>query len=269
MTDHAAVLHRAQREVREVASFQGDDALDLAEAYAVQHRLVQLRIADGEHLTGLKLGFTNRAKMRQMGVDQVIGGQLTTGMSVADGGTVDAATLIHPKVEPEVVFRLARDLEPGFPVQGLSAAVDGIAAGLEVIDSRYLDFRFTHPDVVADNASAAAYTVGAWVRPDAALERALGNLGVVLQIDGRDVDTGSTSAILDNPWRALRAAVFHAKRYGIALHAGDVILAGAATASHSLAPGSSARAIISQIGSATLHVSAPHPAEARAAEATA
>lgn len=255
MTDHAAVLHRAQRDAVEVDAFAGADALTLEDAYTAQQRLIDLRLADGEHVTGLKLGFTNPAKMRQMGVDTVIGGQLTSVMAVGDGGTLDATQFIHPRVEPELVFRLGCDITPAYSLHRLLTAVDGIAVGLEVIDSRYRDFKFGLADVVADNASAAAYSIGPWMVPHPGLEQAIGNLGVVLEIDGSDVDTGSTSAILDNPWRALRAAVLHAERHGIPLRAGQVILAGAATAAHPFPPGSTARATMSRLGSVTLKMS--------------
>lgn len=252
MTDHATILHTAQRTAVATAQFGGPDLLDLAGAYRVQRRLIDLRAGDGEHVTGLKLGFTSRAKMRQMGVDQLIAGQLTSAMEAADGGSVRHTALVHPRVEPELVFRLGRDITPELDPQSLANAVDGVAVGLEVIDSRYTDFRFSLPDVVADNASAAHYALGLWQQP----EQSLANLGVLLEIDGRIVETGSTAAILGDPWRALRSAVSHAEQYGIALTAGQVILDGAATSAHPFPAGSVARATMSRLGSATLRMSA-------------
>ncbi|MGF3056550.1 2-keto-4-pentenoate hydratase [Microbacterium sp. YY-01] len=255
MTNHARILHDAQRGTTEVDAFTHDDTLDLAAAYRVQQQLIELRLAEGEQATGLKLGFTNPAKMRQMGVNHIIAGRITTGMAHADGATVSPAQFIHPRVEPELCFRLARDIAPDENLAAISNAIDGIAVGIEVIDSRYRDFRFTLSDVVADNASASAYAIGPWITPTPALEHSLSNLGVILQIDGVDIDTGSTAAILDNPWRALHAAVIHAREHGIPLRAKDVILAGAATAAHPWHPGTSVRATISQLGSVTLHMS--------------
>ena len=49
---------------------------------------------------------------------------------------------------------------PGVTASQALAAVDRVYAGAEVIDSRYRDFRFTLPDVVADNASSGAFVVG-------------------------------------------------------------------------------------------------------------
>ena len=144
-----------------------DLSLDLAGAYRIQEDVTQRRVAAGERLTGFKLGFTSRAKMAQMGVDEVIGGRLTSTLQYADGDIIDPATLIHPRIEPEVVFRLGRDVDDDESVESAVAAVDAVAAGLEVIDSRYADFQFSLADVVADNASAAGYAVGPWHRPPA------------------------------------------------------------------------------------------------------
>ena len=58
-------------------------------AYAVQAALVQRRLTAGERLVGLKMGLTSKAKMAQMGVDEVIWGRLTDAMRVPDGGSVD------------------------------------------------------------------------------------------------------------------------------------------------------------------------------------
>ena len=127
-----------------VPQLTAEPALDLAAAYAVQHAVSRAPVARGERPTGVKLGFTSRAKMVQMGVDEVIGGRLTDAMAVADGGVVDLGRLIHPRIEPEVAFRLGRDVDPDERVRvARVAAVDAVAPALEIIDSRYADFRFS------------------------------------------------------------------------------------------------------------------------------
>ncbi|MFV2089006.1 4-oxalocrotonate decarboxylase, partial [Micromonospora sp. LOL_021] len=84
---------------------------------------------------------------------------------------------------------------------------------------------FSLPDVIADNTSAALYVVGPW-QP---VPNNVDNLGVLLDIDGRTVQTGSTAAILGDPRRALAAGIALADRHGPALRAGWIFLAGAAT----------------------------------------
>ncbi|MEO3973483.1 fumarylacetoacetate hydrolase family protein [Streptomyces sp. CAU 1734] len=217
----------------------GSGLTETAEAYAVQDALLARRLARGERLTGVKLGFTSLAKMRQMGVSDLIHGRLTDRMEIADGGVYDLSGLIHPRVEPEVAFLLGATLRPGGDP---AAAVAAVAPALEIIDSRYDGFRFSLPEVIADNTSAAAYAVGPWRGPGA--PDGLDNLGVLLELDGRPVQTGSTAAILGHPLRALAAAA----RLAGPLEAGTVILAGAATAAVPLPPGTHVRATIGGLG---------------------
>ncbi|MFI7005531.1 2-keto-4-pentenoate hydratase [Streptomyces sp. NPDC050145] len=206
------------------------------DAYAVQDALVARKLARGERVTGFKLGFTSLAKMRQMGVSDLIHGRITDAMAVADGGRCDIARLIHPRVEPEVAFLLGATLRPGADPM---AAVAAVAPALEVIDSRYDGFRFSLPEVIADNTSAARYAVGPWAAP-----RDLDNLGVLLELDGRPAQAGSTAAILGHPLRALASAA----RLAGELPSGTVILAGAATAAVPLPPDTHVRAVVAGLG---------------------
>ncbi|MFI6820069.1 2-keto-4-pentenoate hydratase [Micromonospora sp. NPDC050187] len=222
--------------------------VDVDTAYAVQEELVGRRLNRGERLVGLKMGLTSRAKMAQVGVDEIIWGRLTDAMHIDDGGTVRVGEFIHPRAEPEVAFLLDRLPEPGEPVTDFASAVRAVAPAVEIIDSRYRDFTFSLPDVIADNCSAAAYVVGAWQPvPDG-----LDNLGVLLEVDGRVVQTGSTAAILGDPRRALTEGVRLAGRYGVRMRAGWVFLAGAATAAVPLKPGAHVRAVVESLGTASL-----------------
>ena len=69
-----------------------------------------------------------------------------------------------------------------------------------MLDSRYTDYRFTMPDVVADNASAGRYVVGAPVSPDGIDLRLV---GVVLEHNGEVVATASGAASLGHPAAAV------------------------------------------------------------------
>jgi 2-oxo-3-hexenedioate decarboxylase len=225
-------------------------ATDVTAAYGVQEALVARRIARGARQVGWKLGFTSLAKMAQMGVSDVIVGRLTSDMQVADGESVDLGRFIHPKVEPEIAYRLSRDVDPDAPVAEFAAAVDAVAPALEIIDSRYLDFRFTLADVVADNTSAAGFVIGAWVQLETAGE--LGGRSVSLLVDGAVAETGSTDAILGHPLEALPALASMTRQLGLQLRAGQVVLAGAATAAVPLTPGAVVEGQVEGLGSVTV-----------------
>ena len=59
---------------------------------------------------------------------------------------------IRPRIEPELAFRLGRDLPAGASLDEAWAAIDAIAPAIEIVDSRYRDFQFCMTDVAADNA---------------------------------------------------------------------------------------------------------------------
>jgi 2-oxo-3-hexenedioate decarboxylase len=226
--------------------------LDLAEAYAAQQLLVELRQARGESVVGAKLGFTSTAKMIQMGVDSIIAGRLTDRMRVPNAGTLDEPSLIHPRIEPEVAFRLGRDVNLMDPAEELLDSVDAVAPALEVIDSRYAGFAFDLPRVVADNTSAVAFTIGPWSPLTGALSRVLDNLAVTLTLDGLPAAFGSSADILGDPLRVLTDLKSMAGEYGFELRKGFVILAGAATAAVEFPPGVTVEARVAGLGRAIL-----------------
>lgn len=247
----AVLLDQAMREAQAVDRLTASTELSLDDAYAIQRKSIALRLGRGEIPAGVKMGFTSRSKMRQMGVDEMIWGRLTDGMRIEDGGEVSLDRYIHPRVEPEIAFvmkrRVAGDVSPAEAM----AAVDAVCPAIELIDSRYRDFKFTHADVVADNCSSAGFVLGAW-----ALPRAVDNLGVVLEIDGRAAKIGSTAAILGDPARALAAAIRLGTGDGVPVEAGTVIMAGAATEAVHLRPGCHVRLRMQDLGRAGFTASA-------------
>lgn len=238
--DLAVRLDDAARQGHLVSMLSESEAdLSVDDAYAIQETGLDLRMARGEKLCGLKMGLTSLAKMRQMGVDTPIHGYLTDAMLRPDGAHVDLSSLGQPRVEPEVAFILSNDLRgPVTPAQAM-AAVGGVCAALEILDSRYKDFKFSLVDVVADNASSARFVLGSkLVRPDA-LD--VGCLGMVMEIDGKVVEIGSSAAIYDHPARSLAKLATMLAARGRHLTAGTIVLTGGATAAHAIQPGSRVR----------------------------
>ena len=163
--EYAKLLDDAARNAREVTQFDPEGKLSLDEAYAIQASSIQRRVERGERRVGVKMGFTSRAKMVQMGLSDVIWGRLTAGMQIEEGSPIDFSRFVHPRVEPEIAFVLKRPLEGDVTGPQALAAVEAIAPALEIIDSRYKDFKFTLPEVIADNASSSGFVIGAMARP--------------------------------------------------------------------------------------------------------
>jgi 2-oxo-3-hexenedioate decarboxylase len=228
------------------------EPISVDEAYAVQTLSMARRYARGERRIGMKMGMTSRAKMAQMGLEDMIWGRLTDAMLVEDGGRIDFAAFVHPRVEPEIAFLLGAPLGETVTPMAARAALAGVAPALEIIDSRYENFKFSLTDVIADNSSSSAFVTGAWADPSTDLA----NLGMVLEIDGEPRQIGSTAAILGNPIRSLVAAARLCARAGEPLQAGDIIMAGGATAAEALAPGQHVRLEVQRLGRTDFHVRA-------------
>ncbi|WP_321390256.1 2-keto-4-pentenoate hydratase [Emcibacter sp.] len=231
---------------------QAGSELTLEQAYEVQALSLKRRYERGEVPLGIKMGFTSRAKMVQMGLDEMIWGRLTDKMLIEDGGEIDLEDYVHPRVEPEIAFLMKRDLSGKVsPLQALEA-VEAIAPAIEIIDSRYKAFKFNLPDVVADNTSSSSLVVGQWARPDMEIS----NLGMVMEFDGKTVEIGSSAAILGHPVRALAGASALLAEQGLALKAGWILMAGGATAAVPLMPGINVRLSVQNLGRVNFSVKA-------------
>ncbi|KAF1685108.1 4-oxalocrotonate decarboxylase [Pseudoxanthomonas broegbernensis] len=232
------------------ATPQLEQAISLEQAYAIQKLSIERRLARGERRIGIKMGFTSRAKMVQMGVSDMIWGRLTSAMLVEDGAAIRLRDYVHPRVEPEVAFLIARPLAGRVTAPQALAAVEAVAPALEIIDSRYRDFRFSLTDVVADNSSSSGFVVGPWRSPATDLD----NLGLVMSFDGRPQAFGSTAAILGHPLRSLVAAARVVAEAGERLEPGDIVLAGGATAASALIAGTHVSLEAEALGRCGFHV---------------
>jgi 2-oxo-3-hexenedioate decarboxylase len=226
------------------------EPLTLDEAYDVQARLLARRYRRGERAIGIKMGFTSRAKMAQMGVNDLIWGRLTDRMLHASGDTIPRRAFVHPRAEPEIAFRLKSPLSGRVDAATALAAVAAVAPAVEIIDSRYRDFRFSLTDVVADNSSSSALVIGSWVEPTVDLAA----LAMQLVIDGEVRQRGSSAAILGHPLESLVNAARLVAERGETLRAGDIVMAGAATAAEPLSPGLEVRADVEKLGSVSFRV---------------
>ena len=221
--------------------------LDVDTGYRIQDETLRRRLARGESLVGVKLGLTSKAKQERMGVDQPLVAWLTDAMVLQPGDPVPQGALIHPRVEPEIVFVMRERLEgPGVTAEQALAAVGEVLAGAEVIDSRYRNFRFTAADVVADNASSGAYVVApAGLAPtdlDLVAEE------VLVEVDGEVVDKATGAAVLGHPAEALALAVNELARRGLAIEAGWTVLTGGMTDAVVAAPGTTVTCRFASLG---------------------
>jgi 2-oxo-3-hexenedioate decarboxylase len=224
--------------------------LDLATAYEIQDALIQQRVSRGERVMGVKLGLTSAAKQQRMGISAPLTGWLTDAM-VPSSDEISVSSLIHPRLEPEIVFVMGEALRgPGVTREDALRAVQSVHAGFEVIDSRFQDFKFTLPDVVADNASASIFQLGdLGIAPD---ELDLAAERCDLTVDGMVVDSATGEAVQGHPAEALALAANSLAARGQAIEEGWVVLTGGLTDAVFLNSGSEYVAKFSTLGEVRL-----------------
>lgn len=169
----AKILFAARTQARPIAqlSKQGIELTRL-EAYQVQEAGILLREQSGEKRIGLKMGLTSEGKRKQMNLDSPLYGELTDKMQILhtphDAGgkaEINIAGLIHSKIEPEIAFLITQDLEGTVTREQVLEATSAICACMEILDSRYEQFKyFSMEDVIADNSSSSHYILGPWVK---------------------------------------------------------------------------------------------------------
>ena len=230
-----------------------DELPDLTEAdgYRIQDALVALHVAAGSRVVGAKLGLTSRAKQREMGISEPIHGWLLDSMSMDPGVPLEVAGLGQPRAEPEIAFLMARDLGRRRCHRGPGARRDrGRLPGARVLDSRYRDYRFTLPDVVADQTSAGRFVLAGTLTSPRGLDLAL--TGCVFSRNGEIVATAAGAAALGHPAAAVAWLVRRLAASGRGLRAGDIVLTGGLTAVVPLKPGDVVSATFDRLGSVTL-----------------
>ena len=222
----------------------------IATGYAVQDVLTRARIAQGRRIVGRKIGLTAPAVQAQLGVDQPDSGMLFDDMARGQDEPVDSTALLQPRIEAEIAFVLAADIDgdpAGIDTAAARAAVGQVVPALEIVDSRIAGWDITIVDTVADNASSGLYVLGEPAGP-------LGDTDLrtiemtMTGADGSVVSSGSGAACLGDPVAALVWLARTAVEQGAPLRAGDLVLSGALGPMVAVAPGDRFVAELSGLG---------------------
>ncbi len=204
----------------------------LADAEAIQARIATIRQARGEQRVGYKIGFTNRSIWPLYGVHHPIWAPVwDTTLTLLEGtqADVEVARFAQPRLEPEIVFRLARSPTSADPDEVFDA-VDWVAHGIEVVQCPYPDWRFDAAQAIAAQSLHGALIVG----PRRAKSiipgwQALASIELRLERDGQQVAQGTARLVLDNPLLALCHLVAELERRGLRIEPGAVVTTGTLT----------------------------------------
>ncbi|MFN0263883.1 2-keto-4-pentenoate hydratase [Tepidamorphus sp. 3E244] len=212
----------------DVVSIPSFDGLDMDQAYAVTEEIRKRRVANGEQVVGMKIGFTNRSIWDEYNVHAPMWGYMYDTTVAPLEGDLDLATFIEPRIEPEICFSMERTPSPEMSDEELLACAGWVAHGFEVVQSPFRDWRFTAPDTVAAYGLHGKLLLGP--RHPAS---DLGDFEIRLKGSDGTVEHGGTSLVLGGPVKALR----HALEIGCPVEAGHMVTTGTLTRAVPIAPG--------------------------------
>jgi 2-oxo-3-hexenedioate decarboxylase len=166
--------------------------------------------------------------MKQMNVSEPVFGFMCDYGSRADGGEVEIDGFIAPRVEAEIAFVTKADIKGPCHIGTVLQATDFVLPAVEILDSRYENFKFDLISVVADNTSAAGFVTGGNSRRVADID--LRTLGIVLEKNGEIVELAAGAAVLGHPAESIVMLANMLARKGEIIPAGTFIMTGGVTA---------------------------------------
>src|SRR5499427_1152601 len=218
--------------------------ISLDDAYRATARLRELRVAGGEIVVGRKIGFTNRTIWAEYGVYAPMWGFMfaSTVHDLAGCEAFPLARFAEPRIEPEIIFGLARSPTPDMDEAALLGCVDWIAHGFEIVQSVYPGWKFTAADTVIVNSLHGALLIGTRHRVAEGAAQWLSSLtGFEIDLfrDGLTVDRGHAANVLDGPLSALRYLVnlLAQDPFNRPLDAGEIVTTGTLTRAFPIKPG--------------------------------
>ena len=223
-------LENAELQAYEVTKITDDyPNMTFTDATDVQWEIRRRKMSRGHKVVGMKMGLTSWAKMKQMGVEMPCYGFLADYFSLPDGAQVPFDELIHPKVEAEIAFVTNKELSGrNLTVADVLAATELVVPAVEIIDSRYKDFKFDLTSVQADNSSSTRFVVGSHAAKPEDFDWS--TIGVVMQKNGEIIELGAGAAVLDHPAASVAMLATMLAERDKVIPAGTFIMTGGITA---------------------------------------
>jgi len=244
-------LSSAERDRKAIDPPAAQAKLSAADAYRIQMINVERSVAAGRKVVGRKVGLTSLAMQKMLGVNEPDFGHLFDDMILASGAECRTASLMLPRVEPEIAFVLSRELRgPGVTREDVMAAAEYVTPALEIIDTRIRDWKITLADTIADNASSARVVLGAEKSSPNAYD--LATTGMTLEKNGTTVEKGVGAAVLGHPAEPVAWLANKLAEFGQTLAAGSIIIPGALCRAVEVAAGDSIVARFDHLGAVSV-----------------
>jgi len=235
INDCASQLHQAEKsreQVRQLSLQHPEITID--DAYAIQRKWVEMKLAEGREVIGHKIGLTSRAMQQSSQIDEPDYGTLLNDMLFQDGGDIPTDRFIVPRIEVELAFILAKPLRgPNVTLFDVYNATDYVVPALELIDARSqsIDPDSGRPrkvfDTISDNAANAGVILGGRpIKPDALDLRWV---SAMMYRNGVIEETGVAAGVLNHPANGVAWLANKLAPYDVTLEPGQIILGGSFT----------------------------------------
>lgn len=198
------------------------------DGYRVQQHAHDLLAPSLGKIVGHKIGATNAAIQRKLGVGHPCAGGVFAKAVWGSGTTLRMSDLVKPGLECEVAFRFGRDVTPRsapYTREDMQTALDACMISMEIVDNRHADLAHIHiPTLLADDTLDAGVILGAahttWHHID------FSSLTGIIRLHGKEISRGTGGNVMDDP---LNAMVWIANTYsslGLTLKRGEFVSTG-------------------------------------------
>jgi len=164
---YAHQLLEARNKGKSLPSLSSRAPLSVADAYEIAKTISDIRVAHGEIMVGRKIGFANTKYHARHGLVSHVSAPTwsplfnTTVRYVDDNhGVQSLAGALQPRIQPEIVFKLATVPDPHASIHGLMDCIEWMAHGLEIVTCPYPDWQFEMPDAIAAFGLHGALLIG-------------------------------------------------------------------------------------------------------------
>lgn len=246
----AEFLHELRRTGRVVDDLPAAlRPVSLDDAYRIQTALIDRMLPAGSRRVGYKVACTSRVAQDALHVDRPLFGRLLAHSVHGDGAVLRSGGFVHRVIESEFAFRIGRDVPvrpDGHTVDSVAACIGAVIPSIEVVDYRYETWTVGALQVAADNAIHGCWVGGTPVTEWRDLDLAAATVEVTR--NGEPVTRGSGAAVLGHPLEVMRFLADELPRFGLGLHAGDLVTTGVTTEVFEAEPGDVIEATFDGVG---------------------
>ena len=222
--------------------------LTIEEAYEVQDLVAERRIESGEHIAGFKVGCTSSSIRKQFGLSEPIYGRLFH-PHVRNGQVkVNWADYINCAIEPEIVFKIGKDLEgTDLSDKEFIHAIDYVSPGVEIHEYNF----WVNPPTIQELICSGGIHTGLIIGDQRISPVDLQFKDEMFSVyqDKSLITSAPSSEIMGGPLHALRWLVNLLTDRGLVIEKGHLVIPGSPVELVSINEDTELEVVIDHIGS--------------------